>query len=140
MPDREYWGMNDNEFVFAIESTYVIAPSEDLVGNEGARILSDPSSVIRIEGENGDAIALFTDLDWAERFIVGEQLADCEPARFLSVPAFFEFLLDMLRAGIKTCIFDPDAGAEYARFVPLKRIVRAFQNKMAEPPSDQNSD
>jgi hypothetical protein len=131
--------MNDNEFIFAIESTYVIAPSEDVVGNEGTKILSDPSSVIRIESENGDAIALFTDLDWAERFIVGEQLADCEPASFLSVLAFLEFLSDMLRAGIKSCIFDPDARAEYGRFVSLKSIIRAFQNKLSEPPSDRDS-
>lgn len=94
------------------------------VDDEGRPVLSDETTVARVEGrvegERCNAIVVFTDRDLAERFIAGLPRPGQATATFRTPEHFAAFLQRAARRGETHVGFDP---GEVVRFSPIQDVL-----------------
>jgi hypothetical protein len=106
------------EFIFDLDSVWVVAKSVGVTGDEGARVLADPDQTLWMDTEEkGRAVVLFTDSASAEDFARSMGRDDSEAVTFASRHEFSEFLKRKADSGIRGVVIDP---------VPGKKAVRLY--------------
>jgi len=130
--------MGKTEWKVETDSLWVIAPTEDVVGNEGSRVLADTARVVRQETTEGLGVPAFTQPDYAERYIRdgGELFSGHEPARFESLAAFIFFMRDMELSGVSCFVIDNEYGRSHGWITAFRTVVASLEQALAEPPPE----
>lgn len=122
--------MNEPQEFYFEDPIWVIADAGTIhIAEDGEPLLVNAKGALRMEFDQGKAVAIFTDYESAERYFAEE--GGGSPATFIDWQRFVWFLETVEKDGCSLVAFDPRPGeGKEVRFLEIRSFIEGLRQKL----------